>query len=344
MSFVSDNTAGIAPSILAALEAVNSGLAPAYGADHVTAGLEARFAEIFEHEVRVFPVATGTAANALMLACLSPRYGAIYCHEDAHIHTDECAAPEFFTGGAKLVPCTGASAKIDPADLERRLQAFLIRAIHSPQNAALSVTQATELGTSYTPDELGALGEIAARHGLGYHMDGARFANSLVHLGCAPADLTWRAGLDALSFGATKNGTMGAEAAVFFDAGKAAEFEYLRKRAGHLQSKMRFLSVQLEAYLADDLWLANARRANAMAARLADGLAPIGGIRLAEPREANEVFAVMPEAMIQALAADGLGFARWGGPGSTTLRLVTNFGTTEGEVDAFVAAAAQLAA
>lgn len=337
MNFRSDNITGIAPEILAAIAAVNAGNAASYGADPVTERVTRRFAELFEHEVAVFPVATGTAANALALAALTPPWGAIYCHEASHIETDECGAPEFYTGGAKLMALPGAGAKLAPAAIEARMIDKGV--VHHAQPAAISITQATEAGTLYQPQEIGALGALARRHGLALHMDGARFANAVAALGCAPADLTWRVGVDALSFGATKNGALAAEAVIFFDKAKAADLAYRRKRAGHLFSKMRFLSAQLDAYLADGLWLRNARHANAMAARLGRGLAHLPGARLVHPVEANEIFVELAEASIAALEAAGFGFYRWGGPNATCLRLVTAFDTREADIDGFLAAA-----
>lgn len=341
MNFRSDNVTGIAPEILAAIGAANPGTAPAYGADAVTERVAARLAEIFEHEVAVFPVATGTAANALALASLAPAWGAIYCHEAAHVQIDECGAPEFYAGGAKLLPLAGADAKLAPAAIEA---AMLERGVvHHVQPAAISISQATEAGTVYRPEEIAALAAVARRHGLALHMDGARFANAVAALGCAPAALSWRAGVDVLSFGATKNGALAAEAVVFFDPAKAAGFAFRRKRGGHLFSKMRFLSVQLDAYLADGLWLRNARHANAMAARLSAGLAALSGARLAHPTEANEVFVELPEPAIAALAAAGFGFYRWGSGTSRILRLVTAFDTDAGDVDACIATACRYA-
>jgi threonine aldolase len=338
MDFRSDNVAGASPEIVAALVAANDGTATPYGADDATARLEKRFAELFEHEVAVFPVATGTAANALALAALVPPWGVVYCHDQAHIAVDECGAPEFFAGGAKLVTLSGAGGKIAPASISARLTRR--GNVHNAQPAAISVSQTTESGTLYRPDELAALGDFARREGLALHVDGARFANAVVALGCAPADITWRAGVDALSFGATKNGALAAEAVIVFDPDKARDMGYRRKRGGHLLSKMRFLSVQLEAYVADGLWLANARRANRMAARLGAGLARLAGARLRETVEANEVFVELPERVVGALAADGFRFYRWGGPDAACLRLVASFATREDEVDALLAAAA----
>ncbi len=335
MNFRSDNVSGIAPEILAAIAAANRGDAPSYGADAVTERVARRFGELFEHDVAVFPVATGTAANALALAAVTPPWGVVFCHEEAHIQADECGAPEFYSGGAKLVGLAGDHGKLTPAAIEAR--AIEPGVVHHAQPAAISISQTTEAGTLYTPAEVAALGDAARRHGLALHMDGARFANAVAALGCAPADLTWRGGVDVLSFGATKNGALAAEAVIFFDREKAADFAFRRKRGGHLLAKMRFLSAQLEAYLADGLWLDNARHANRMAARLADGLATIAGARLRHPTQANEVFVELPEAAIRAAAAAGFGFHRWGGESSACLRLVTAFDTAPEAVDAFIA-------
>lgn len=336
MNFRSDNVSGIAPEILAAIAAANAGDAPSYGADAITERVSRRFAELFEHDVAVFPVATGTAANALALAAVTPPWGVVFCHEESHVQTDECGAPEFYAGGAKLIGLPGAHAKLARAAIEARM--IEAGAVHHAQPAAISLSQATEAGTLYTPEDVAALGDVARRHGLALHMDGARFANAVAALGCAPADITWRGGVDVLSFGATKNGALAAEAVIFFDPAKAADFGYRRKRGGHLFAKMRFLSAQLDAYLADGLWLANARHANRMAARLAQGLAAVAGARLPHPTEANEVFVELPEPAIRALAAAGFGFYRWGGESSACVRLVTAFDTTPAAVDAFIAA------
>jgi threonine aldolase len=336
VNFASDNTAGVAPEIIDALMAANSGSAMPYGADAITRRVEARFAEIFEHEVAVFPVATGTAANALALAALTPPWGAIFCHETAHIATDECGAPEFFSAGAKLVTLPGEHGKLVPDTVAERLTGKGV--VHKAQPAVLSLSQETEAGTLYRPEELTALGDMARRHGIAVHMDGARFANAVVGLQCSPAAITWRAGVDMLSFGATKNGALGAEAVLVFDQAKATELGFRRKRAGHLLSKMRFISAQLDAYLRDDLWLRNARHANAMAARLAAGLARLPDARLLHPVEGNEIFVALSEATISRLGAAGFGFYRWGA--EPVLRLVTAFDTDSKHVDAFLAAAA----
>jgi threonine aldolase len=337
MDFRSDNTAGVSPEIMAALNAANRGTAASYGADPISEVLNRRFSELFEREVAVLPVATGTAANVLALAAMTPPWGVIYCHEDAHIAVDECGAPEFFTGGAQLAPLRGALGKVEPKILAGRIAGAGV--VHHPQPAAVSVSQATEAGTVYTREEIASIAEVARRHKLKVHVDGARFANALVRLGCAPADITWRAGVDALSFGATKNGAMAAEAVIVFDPALAGELGFRRKRGGHLFSKMRFLSAQLEAYLAGDLWLTNARHANEMASRLGKGLTSIPGIGLRYPVEANEVFAELPDAAIKKLAALGFLFHRWGDVSATCIRLVTSFATEAISVDSFLAAA-----
>jgi threonine aldolase len=341
-NFCSDNVTTIAPEIMAALERANNGAAMPYGNDEITKRLEQRVAQIFERSVAVFPVATGTASNALALSALTPPYGAIYCHEHAHIQVDECGAPELYTGGAKLLPLSGASAKVTPGALGAALALGWRGNVHNAQPAVLSLTQATECGTIYRLDEMRALAEIAHAHGLKVHLDGTRFANALVSLNCAPADASWRAGVDVLSLGATKNGAMAAEVVIFFDPALAQTMAFRRKRAGHLFSKMRFISAQMEAYLTDDLWLRNARHANAMARRLADGLAKIHGCRLVHPREANLLFVMLPNRVIDGLEQAGFGFYREGGV--RTIRLVTAYNTDPAAVDAFVTAAQQLAA
>lgn len=337
--FRSDNVTGAAPEILEALARANSGTQSSYGEDDYSRRVESRLTEIFETPVAVFPVATGSAANVLSLSLIAPAFGAVYCHAESHINTDECNAPEFYTGGAKLVGLPGAHGRIDPETLAAAVTGAGV--VHHAQPAAFSLSQASESGTVYDPAALAALAEICGRHGLAFHVDGARFANALAFLGASPAELTWKAGVDLLSFGATKNGALAAEAVVLFGAlrERAEELGYRRKRGGHLVSKGRFISVQLEAYLADELWLRNARRANAMAARLAEGLAAVPGAALRDPVEANEVFARLPGPMIEGLRADGFQFHAWGGEDDPVVRLVTAFCTSEAEVDAFLASA-----
>jgi threonine aldolase len=339
MNFCSDNVTGAAPEILEALTRASAGTVPSYGEDPLTARVEARLKEIFETDLAAFPVATGTAANSLALSMLAPPYGAIYCHRDAHIAVDECGAPELYTGGAKLVGLPGEHGKLSLADVRAALAGAHKGVVHHVQPAAISLTQATESGTAYRPAEVAAIAAAGRELGVRLHMDGARFANALAFLGVSPADLTWRAGVDILSFGATKNGALAAEAVVIFDPKRAEEFAFRRKRAGHLFSKMRFLSAQLDAYLADDLWLRNARHANAMARHLAEGLARIPGAVLAHPVEANEIFIELPEHAIRGLQADGFQFYRWLGDSHRLLRLVTAFNTRPADVEAFIASA-----
>ena len=347
MVFASDNTIGAAPQILQALRDANDGVGGVYGEDAITRRVEARLAEVFARDVAVFLVTTGTAANGLALAGLAPAYGGVLCHEACHAYTDEAGAPEFFASGAKLLPVAGLGGKLAPEAVSAALEFFPddpAIAAHRVAPRALTITQASEYGTIYTPDEVAALGELCAARGLALHMDGARFANALVSLGCAPADITWRAGVDALSFGATKNGALAAEAVIFFDRTKAEGSAWRRKRAGHLWSKSRFLAAQMEAYLADDLWLDLAGRANAMAARLAAGLRAVNGVDLAYPTQANEVFAVFDPALEARLAEKGLPLTPWVYPGDRhdgrLRRLVCSFATAREEVDGFLEQAA----
>jgi len=344
-NFASDNVTAMAPEILTALAAANEGPAMPYGADPVTARLRERFNELFETEVTVFPVATGTAANVLGLSLLTPPYGAVYCHRDAHIAVDECGAPEFYSGGAKLVTIDGAAGKLAPQGLVAAIGGAGV--VHHVQPAAVSITQASEAGTLYTPSQIAGISEVARGHKLGLHMDGARFANAIAALGCSPAEVTWKAGVDVLAFGATKNGAMAAEAVVIFRPELAREFEFRRKRGGHLFSKGRFLSAQLEAYLTDDLWLHNAKHANALAARLGEGLSALPGITLHHPVEANMLFLRLPQRVAEGLKAAGFMFYDWStadtGSGYREIRLVTAFDSRSAEVGAFIAAAGDLA-
>ena len=341
MNFASDNTAGVAPEIMTALSQANEGFTLGYGNDDWTRRVEKKFCELFERDVAVFLVSTGTAANALSLSVLCPPWGAVLCHADSHIENDECGAPEFYTGGAKLVHVSGARALIDPEAL--RVASRLNRGdVHCVQPSVVSITQASELGTLYSLAHTSAIGEVCREAGLGLHMDGSRFANAVAALGASPAELTWKAGVDILSFGATKNGALGVEAIVLFDKKWADELGFRRKRGGHLSSKMRFLAAQMDAYLADDLWLANARAANGAAARLDAGLRAIPGVEVEGAVEANMLFVRLPQAMIDGLLAQGFRFYtdRWG-PG--VVRLVTSFLTTADDVDRLLEAARKLA-
>ena len=286
-------------------------------------------------------VASGTAANALCLAAVTPPWGAVLCHRDAHIQNDECGAPEFYADGAKLLPLGGEWSRVDVDEL--RAAARRNRGdVHAQQPAVASITQATEGGTVYTLEQLAAIGAVCREEGLQLHMDGARFANALVALGCTPAEMTWRAGVDLLSFGATKNGALGVEAIVSFDRSLEQALQFRRKRAGQLASKMRFLAAQMDAYLDDDLWLRNARHANAMAARLRDGLARLPGVDVGGPFDANILFPRLPARMVEGLLERGFAFYPDRRDG-VAVRLVCSFATTPAAVDAFIAAARELA-
>ena len=346
MDFASDNSSGASDQVLAALVAANGGAAMPYGADPWTAAAEKAVQEVFERECSVFLLPTGTAANALALAALTPPHGAIFCHEEAHIANDECGAPEFYSAGAKLVGLTGAQGRISLDSLKGALARFPRGLVKQVQPSALSITQATECGTLYSLDELDAL--CAAAHGAGVrvHMDGARFANAVARLGCSPARMSWGAGVDVLSFGATKNGTFCCEAVIFFDSALAQDFAFRRKRGGHTLSKGRFLGAQMSAYLKDGHWLDLARHANAMADRLAQGLATCPGVRLPWPCEANEVFAILPRAADSALKAAGAIYYHWGtrglaageapGADDVFVRLIPSFSTQAQAVDRFL--------
>jgi threonine aldolase len=279
--------------------------------------------------VRAFAVVTGTAANSLSIATIAPPYGAVFAHEEAHIVRDECGAPEFFSNGARLILVPGANGKVTPDALSAAIADYPV-SVHSVQPAGLSLTQATEVGTAYRPDEVAALSEIARRHKLKVHMDGARFANAVTFLGCSPADVTWRAGVDVLSFGATKNGALAAEAVVFFDLALVRDFELRRKRAGHLISKSRYVSAQLLAYVETGVWQRNATRANALARKI--GAA--AGSALMYPVEANELFLRLGNERKTALSAKGFEFYDWGAADTGEIRLVVSWDQPEEEVDA----------
>jgi threonine aldolase len=334
LNFRSDNVATIAPEILRALEAVNHGPAASYGDDETSAVLNLKFSDLFETEVTVFPVSTGTAANALSLATCARPYGGIYCHEEAHIHTAEGGATEAFSGGAKLIALPGANGKLEPATLAAALRRAERGIRNRPQPDAVSVTQAAEYGTVYCLEELAAIGAAARDAGIRFHMDGARFANALATLGCGAAEMTWRSGVDILSFGATKNGAMAADAIVVFKRELVEPLSYRLRRAGQTWSKMRFPAAQLIAYIENNLFLQLASHANALASQLGRELAVLPGVRLIAPVEANLVFVAMPEPAIEALAAAGVRFARRRGG---VIRLVTRFDGTQAEVDQFIA-------
>ena len=334
MDFRSDNVGGAASAILAALGLANTGTAGSYGDDDVTRRMNQRFCELFEREVAVFPVATGTAANALCLSVCTPPYGLIYCHETAHVLTRECGATEFFTGGAKLVPLPGPDFKIERARFEALVDSDSKGMTSKAPPCALSLTQATDWGTIYRPAEIAALCEVARRYGLKVHMDGARFANAVVSAGGTPAELSWKAGVDILSFGATKNGALGTDAIVLFDLSLANDLKFRLRRAGQVASKMRFASVQLERYVQDGLWLQFAGQANEAAARLARAFAAIPQIQLMAAVEANQLFVRMPKNMIDTLQEAG---ARFYHRPDGSIRLVCRYDMPAVEIEQFIA-------
>lgn len=348
MNFASDNVYGVHPRILASLTSANSSTARSYASDDLSKQAEQRLAEIFGCNLRAFLVTTGTAANGLALSSITPGYGAILCHAEAHISCDECNSPEFFTGGAKIIGLSGPGGKINPALIAKTLGGF-IRGEHDPKPRGVSLTNATELGTVYSPEEVAAISQLIRPRGMKLHMDGARFANAVAGLGCTPADLTWKSGVDVMSFGATKNGAMLLEAVVFFDLDLAEDFAYRRMRAGQLVSKGRYLGAQMLAYLENGLWLDNARRANGLAARLADGLRQFQPIRIPNPVQANEVFAIIPRSLNDKLLAAGAIYYDWMpdslgnriGEDEIFVRFVLSFATPDESVDDLLALVGQ---
>ena len=343
INFRSDNEAPAAPEILDAIAAVNHGFVHSYGEDKLTADLEQKFSEVFATDVQVWPLATGTAANSLAMTQICEPFGSIYCHKHAHMNTDECGAPEFFTGGAKLVGLNGDHGKLLAEDLSSALDETGYLDDHEVLPSALTLSQATEFGTVYTPDEVKSLCEVARGHNLKVHMDGARFANAVQSLNVAPAHLTWKAGIDLMSFGATKNGAMMAEALLVFDSSLAVQLGRRRKRAGHLLSKMRYVSTQLDACLGDDRWLKWAANANTQATRLSVGLADMPGIELLHPVQANEVFVRMDDKISDGLYQADFQFHLW--PGTQDIfRLVCTWCSKDEEIDALLSKASELAA
>jgi threonine aldolase len=341
--FASDNWAGAHPAIVENLARHAGGFAAAYGTSDLDRQVERAFCDIFEREVAVFFVGTGTAANSLSMAAVSRPGGVAFCHREAHMIADEGGAPEFFTHG-RLCPVDGELGRMDAAGLDAAIARYPAQFVHSGQPAAISITQATEIGTVYELEHIAAISEIAKRHGLPLHMDGARFANALVTLGASPAEMTWKSGVDILSFGGTKNGCWCAEAVVFMNPDHAKEFPFIRKRAAQLFSKSRFIAAQFDAYLKDGLWLDTARHANAMARRLADRITASPNARLGWQPQANELFPIMKVAEVERLRAEGAAFYPWHPPhgfaadiaeDETLARFVTSFATTPDEVDRF---------
>lgn len=347
INLASDNVVGASRPVLDALLQANDGPSSPYGTDEHTAKANALLSQVFEREVHNFMVATGTGANALALAALTPPWGAVFCHAESHVMDDECGAPEMFTDGAKLVGVPGVNGKMTLDALDAQLSRFSKGVIKSVQPAALSLSQVTEAGTVYTLEEIRAFTQFAKQHGLKTHLDGARFANAMVSLGCSAAEMTWKAGIDVVTFGASKNGCLACEAIIFFDADLAENFGYRRKRGGHTLSKGRLLGAQMVGYLENDHWIANAKHANAMAQSLAHGLKQISGARLPWPVDANEVFVVLPQAAKTLLDQAGIRAAPWSsqcvpdgfiiGADEVFLRFVTSFATKQDEINQVLA-------
>jgi len=338
VNFRSDNEAPVAPEIMAAITSVNHGTSHSYGEDATTVGLTQKFSALFERDVTVFPLVTGTAANALALGHVTPPYGAIFCAEQSHVLVDECGAAGFYAGGALMRPLSSVNGKIKVHDLAGMLASFGAHGDHEARPAALTIAQATECGTLYTEEELLIIAEIAKKYGIVLHMDGARFANAVAALGCHPADITWKAGVDILSFGATKNGALAAEAVIIFDQDLAVEFGRQRMRGGHLLSKMRYLSIQLKSYIEDGLWLTLAGRANKAAQQIASGLSTIPAVDICHPVEVNAIFVRFPEQMIEGLTEEGFLFHRWSTQAGM-VRLMCSYAITDDDVEKFLKAA-----
>lgn len=336
LNFASDNVVGACPEIMQALSIVNNGAVPAYGEDPVTQSVARCFDALFETSCSSFPVATGTAANALALSVITPPYGAVICHSDAHIHVDEAGAPELFSGGAKLLPLDGPDAKLQPEKLQSVIDLGWKGDVHHPQPAAVSITQITEQGSVYSLEEIQAIGVFCRAHGLFLHMDGARFGNAIAALDCTPAEMTWRLGVDVLSFGATKNGAFAAEAVVFFNQDLVRDFTFRRKRGGHLVSKMRFISAQLDGYLTDEVWLKNAKHANAMALLLVERLETVDGAEIISAPAANEAFVSLNPKLAETLQKAGVGFYDWPPLGENAYRFVTSWATDRRSIDRLV--------
>jgi threonine aldolase len=338
MNFLSDTTAPAHPALIEALAHANAGFAPSYGADQVSAGVKAQLSEIFETDLEVLFTVSGTASNALALSVLCPPDAMVLCHDEAHIHRDERGAPEFFTKGGKLLPLAGAHAKISPDALADALKQWPSDFVHATPPTVLSLSQLNESGCAYTLDELDALIGMAKARDLKIHMDGARFSNALVSLGCSPAEMTWKAGVDILSLGATKNGALACEAIILFPGVKDClpRLQAHQKRAGLMLPKMRYVSAQMGAWLKEGLWLDLARTANDAAKRLSEGLAAVDGAALVHPTHGNEVFIRLDEALAGRLRDAGAGFYSW--PDGSA-RFVTSWCTTDADISALLDAA-----
>ena len=345
MNFASDNWAGVAEQVADSLQRHRGGFSPAYGESDLDREVEKQFNEVFEKEVAVFFVGTGTAANSLALSAVSRPGGFVLCHRESHLIEDECGAPEFFTAGGRMAPIDGPMGKMGIETIKAAFKRIDPEFIHHGQPMAVSLTQATEAGSTYSVDQISEIAEISHSHGVPLHMDGARFANALVSLGVTPAEMTWKSGVDALSFGATKNGCWCAEAIVFFDPEKARQMPFIRKRAAQLFSKTRFITAQLNAYLKDDLWLQLATHANEMAKRLIQGIESSADVKMAWSCESNELFVTMPTELAEDLEKSGAKFYPWPVPCGIEsqienvcglYRLVTSFATQQSDIDQFI--------
>lgn len=331
----SDNTLGASPEILEAVARASRDAMSPYGADEITARVKALCRDLFETDLEIIPVISGTAGNSLAIVAMTPPWGAVICHDEAHIHRDELGAPEFFTQGAKLIPLQGNDCRMHAVDVARAIEEVGgTGRMATP--SCVSVTQATEVGTVYSVEAMKEIGAAAHDRGVGLHIDGARFANAVASLNCSPAEISWRAGADILVFGATKNGALGVELMVIFRKDLAAEVARRAHRSGHRLSKAKFLSAQMEAYLTDDLWLKNARHANALAARLAAGLREIEGVEILRPVEANILVVRFDPSVVTALRDRGMLFYDWNVLGPGAVRLVTGFSSTSAEIDEFL--------
>lgn len=330
-AFLSDNITGMHPAIAAAITKADQGYALPYGDDELSQRLDATYSELFETDVAVLPCITGTAANSIAMALLAKSFNSICVHADSHIYHWECSGPEFYTGGARQLPVPGDHGKIDATHLETAMEALGQR--DPAQPSAISLAQATELGTLYRPDEMQAIADVARKNGLRIHMDGARFANAVAGLDCTPAEASWKAGVDVLSLGATKNGCLAAEALVLFDPSMAREARYRAKQAGQMLSKQRYLAAQLLAYVEDELWLETARHANAKAAALAERLAGIDGVDVLPRDDTNMVYARIPDAGVAALEAANAACHIYE---NGYMRLIASWATTDEEVERFV--------
>ncbi|MEM7196741.1 MAG: beta-eliminating lyase-related protein [Pseudomonadota bacterium] len=340
--FASDNTAPAHDAVLQALQAHNHSTLPAYGDDALTQEVAGKVSDIFETRASVLLVPTGTAANAIAIAAMMESFGMVLCHQYAHIQVDECGAPEFFAGGVKTIALPGDHGKLSLEVLQDFFQTPWQGVVHRSQPMVLSLTQLSESGTAYSLEETRGLCDFAHAHNMKVHMDGARFANAMVGLGATPAAMSWQAGVDILTFGATKNGTLGCEAIVAFDTPSTRRLPFLRKRTGHLLSKMRLLSAQISGYLADDLWIKNATHANAMAKKLSEGLTACADISLIHVVEGNQIFLTMPDACAYYLRAGGFSFYDWPDAGKNARRLVCSWCTKEEDVTAMIAAAREV--